>query len=268
MNALTFAINEVKNNIPSKILDYTFQLNTARIPGNMISIESRIIDTVVYGRVLPLIEILGGKEVMIPLAQCEATALDNLTAVYHVPATLTQNRNIVQVYEAVYGMGMGANTYRNGSMGSATSSSPFTNAIHSVVDAAQGPASSGTGEVSLVAPNTVAIRYYNVWNRNLYLRCRVANDNELNSIQPQHYRIFSQLVIHAVEAYIYNTSHISVDEGLLQGGQTLGAFRDILNNYADSEEKFQRALDDWRCTGILNDPIQKRRLMAARLRRY
>jgi len=50
-----------------------------------------------------------------------------------------------------------------------------------------------------------------------------------------------------------------MDQGQLSGGQMLGAFKEIVMNYADAEQMYREALRRWSKIAVLNDPEAHRR---------
>ena len=111
-----------------------------------------------------------------------------------------------------------------------------------------------TARCQLIAENTILIRDSIGFAPNGWLRCVLANDENLGNIQLRSYKHFSQLVEYAVKSYIYNELIINLDQGELQGGQTIGVFKEIIQGYSDAEQNYKDYLTDvWEAVAFMND---------------
>jgi hypothetical protein len=76
----------------------------------------------------------------------------------------------------------------------------------------------------------------------------------MSHIQMRSYRPFCRLVELAVKAYIYNDQVIEVDIGKIRGGQEIGKFKEIVEEYKDAEEQYQEFLaTTWQKVAYMND---------------
>lgn len=271
MNPIQYAMNAMtKGGIPKQILEYAFQPTRARFGTRMHSLEEEIRRLIIDERVLIDIGLRSGTEIRIPLDSCRCEAVDRLTYVYYIEPHQTQNRTINQLsYVSVgYGSWTGSASSYNDGVGGYVGGSTMGRNVSSMVNAASGPVLVSSSDLNLVGHNAVMVRFNNAFGRNLILTCRVADDDQLTSIRPTVFPEFAQLVLAATKSYLYNNLLIEVDEGLLQGGQQLGAFRDVLSNYQDAEEQYMRLLDEWRQISMFNDPTQRRRHRQSMIRKY
>lgn len=271
MNPIQYAMNTLlQGAIPHQLLEYAFQATRSRYGTRMHSLEEEIRRVIIDGRVLFDVNLLGGTEIFIPLDRCKCELVDQMTYVYHIDPLLTQNRPIMQVYDVTLGAGswMATTNMYTGDGGAYFGGSAMGRNTSSLVNAAQGPISISTSDVNIVGHNTVMIRFTSSYGRNLFLRCRVGDDDQLSSIRPQSYQDFANLVVWATKSYLYSNHMIEVDEGLLQGGQSLGVYRDILSSYSDAEERYNELKEEWRQIAIYNDPNQRRRQRQAMIRKF
>jgi hypothetical protein len=111
-----------------------------------------------------------------------------------------------------------------------------------------------TSRVQLIAENTILIRDGTAIPQNSFLRCVLANDDNLSNIQLRSYRHFSNLVELAIKSYIYNELVVQIDVGEIRYGQVLGVFKEIVTSYADAEVNYRDYLTEtWEKVAFMND---------------
>jgi hypothetical protein len=111
-----------------------------------------------------------------------------------------------------------------------------------------------TARVQLIGENVVMVRDTAILPANIYLRCVMANDENFSHLQMKSYRNFADLVVLAVKAYVYNEYVIRMDMAELYGGQQLGRFKEVVDQYADAEELYQTYLTEkWQKVAFMND---------------
>lgn len=256
MNLIQKSLDEVRYNIPREILDLVFieqEHRNSRLP---VSVDTMIRQKVIDARVKPDCNIVGGVETTIELVNVVPEYLDIYRVVYRIPKRLTQGKSIGSVLSVGFGVG--------GVMASTTMSSPGQSPL---MDAANGVLQShlpipmvSTAAVSLIGENTVLVEDNMALPVNLFLRCILDNDEELTHISQRSMLKFTQLVVLATKAYIFNNSAIRLDIGYVQGGQTIGRLREIIDGYADANELYYDYLQNtWAKVAFLNDPQQKMR---------
>jgi len=266
VDLVTVALDRVKFEVPSEVLRYTFsptrydpsKEGLIRDFSTGISNDTVIRRQVVEARVLVDINLCTGVEVFIPLVNVQADRIDNWTYVYRIPKELTQGRSITEVYGLAYGMG---NTLGNVGVISEDRSM--------VLEAAAGLLQSNsawtqvqTAYCTLVADNTVMVTNMNRVPGIAFLRCMVSHEPNLANISNIYADVFSELVILATKAFIYNRTIIQLDEGAIRGGASLGRIREIVDSYADSNQMYKEHLRDrWRKAGTMANKEQNRRLM-------
>lgn len=267
MNAIMKAIDDVKYRIPAQILNEVFVKKGNNWKNfTPVSLDERIINLVIKNRVLVDCNLVGGAEVTIPLDGYVVERYDAFSAVYVVPKSATQGRSITSVLSVGY-----AATSMQGVMGGLGGIRQGTvNAVNmagmAVMDAASPMPISSTARVQLIAENTILVKDVNPLISNAYVRCIIANDENLNHIQRRSIPVFCKLVELAVKSYVYNTLIITMDSAFLQGGMDLGKFKDIVEGYADSEEMYQEFLrDKWAGVSVMNDRETFTRLIKMQL---
>lgn len=262
MNAVTYALKQCEWTIPSEILDLVFLSGgLQQLTGYGISRSSRILETVIVPRVLTDCNLMGGREVVIPLEKATRQILDPMNSLFYIPKTLTQNSSISRALSVVYvNPNIGNNMVVRG-LTTGFSTSPLLDGANSLLNAAAGPVVLSTAHCYLTgSENTILITGQLQILPNIALRCWLELDNNLSHLQPTSYDKFAQLVEYAVKAYIYNNRVIKMDQDQLMSGMTIGRFKEIVDSYSDAEQNykdyktnvFQRVL-------ALNDPETKRR---------
>lgn len=266
MDLITVALNRVNFEVPPEVLRYTFsptrydpsKNGLIRDYSTGISNDTVIRRQVVEARVLVDLDLCSGVEIFIPLNNVESDWVDQWTMVYRIPKELTQGRSITEVYGLSYGAG-----HSLGNVGAISEDRSM------VLEAAAGLMQSNvawtqvqTAYCTLVADNTVMVTNMNRMPGIAYLRCLVSHDPNLSNI-PGHYAdVFSELVILATKAHIYNRTLIQLDEGAIRGGASLGRIREVVDSYADANQMYREHLRDrWRKAGVMANKEQHRRLL-------
>ncbi|MCY1335493.1 hypothetical protein D9M68_20220 [compost metagenome] len=267
MDLITIALDRVKFEIPQEVLRYVFSPTRYDPTRNGLvrdfstgaSTDVVVRRKVIEGRVLVDMDLCSGVEIFIPLTEnVEIERLDHWTYVYRIPKELTQGRSITEVYGLAYGMGsqMGI------SSGGQTDRSDVLESTAAMMASNQSWTQVQTAHVTLVADNTVSVTNMSRVPGISYLRCLVSHDPNLNNIPKAYTDKFTELVILAVKAYIYNSSIIQLDEGAIRGGASLGRIREIVDSYADSNTMYKEYLrDQWRKAGLMANKDQHRRFM-------
>ena len=251
MNPITKALDEVKFKIPRYILEQVFNDNLYGWKSAPTSIDDSMLSLVIRPRVLVDCNLVGGAEIFVYLEGLESQLVNPYTIIYRIPKERTQGRSIIaplSVYNYLGGMitAPGINT-------------PYiTNdtimAGNAMMNALKAAPAISTAYIQLIGENTIMVRENARLTGINYLRCVVANDENMNHLQLRSYPAFSKLVTLAIKSYIYNTLVIKMDTAFLQGGQELGRFKEIVDEYADAEELYQTYLEEeWQGVAFMND---------------
>jgi hypothetical protein len=238
MNAIRKAITDVSFRIPRQILEKAFLNRSVEWrQTSQTSVDDQILNNVIRARVLVDCNLIGGTQAVIPLEGLNQQRPDGYSSVIHIPKNRTQGRTINSVLHVAFlsqgnfagrmGAGFGGSSP---GMGNGSESSALAGAMQGIVAAFDKIPMTSTSKVQLIAENTILVRDSINIAPNTYLRCILANDDELSHIQLRSYRAFAQLVEYAVKSYIYNELIVSLDQGELQGGQSLGIFKEIIQS--------------------------------------
>lgn len=266
MNPIEYALLEIRNQIPLEILRLAFPGLDGQWENGVESLDFRIRTKIIENRVRTDINLVGGIEERIPLDRCQYNiSVDFTSVVIHVPAEVTHNRSIIQVHNISYGpTGYPASVNGTSNYGS-YSASPRGNRTENIVSAAAGANAFILGNVEIMGNNTFLVYYNGLLSPGMWLECRLADDENLNSIRPQTYTKFSELCVLACKAYIFQSFAISLDQGQLQGGMQLGVIRELVWNYQEAEERYQEARQRWRSIAVMNDNRQYRPFLASQI---
>lgn len=267
MNAIQKAIDELKFRIPKPVLEKAFiNRHLGWRQTSQSNIDDQILNNVIRARVLVDCNLVGGTQAVISLEGLVHDRPSDSTTVIHVPKERTQGRSINSVLHVSF-LSAGSISSWAGGGGSVGAYSGQENTA--LMGAAQGMVAAfdkipmtSTARVQLIAENTVLIKDSINMAPNCYLRCVLANDEDLNHIQLRSYRHFSKLVEYAVKSYIYNELIINLDQGELQGGAMIGVFKEIIQGYSDAEQNYNDFLKDvWEAVAFMNDSESYLRLM-------
>lgn len=241
MGPLSRCIDEIKFRIPRAILEAVFIKRSERWRLTPVSLDEHILNEVIRPRVLVDCNLVGGTEVFIPLDGIEVERSNDYTSVYRIPKDRTQGRSIMSVLNITFSDPTKVSSY---GVAAGVNQSIMLQAGQAVMDAMGSMPVTSTAYVQLIGENVVMVRDTVVLPANIYLRCLLANDDNMSHLQLKSYRDFSKLAELAVKAYIYNEYVIPMDMGELLGGQQLGRFKEIIDSYADSEELYQVFLQE------------------------
>ena len=107
--------------------------------------------------------------------------------------------------------------------------------------------------LEVIGENVILIRQNTTITNMNFIRCILANDEDMNNIQIRAYAAFYKLVGYAVKSYIYNFWVVKIGMGFLIGGKELGPFKDVIESYADAEENYQEFLTkEWAAVDFMN----------------
>lgn len=256
MNPVQRIIADIKWNIPIEVLNAAFYRREFGRQLTPINIDELIRERVIEQKVRVDCDLVGGTELLIPIHDLAFEMWDNYRFCYRIPRDRTDGRNITRVVGVVLG-----NFVVNGSSyaGSGDYSQPL-DASNSVLAAQSAIPYVASTDVQLIGPNTILVSDIMTTTTAMHLRCFVENDADFNNLSLPTIHRFSELCTLATKAYIYNTLKIPMDMGQLVGGMNLGAFKEVIEEYRDSNQLYNEfLLNKWKRLAILNDPMAKRR---------
>ena len=274
MNAITFALNEVRQRIPPEILKLVF--NKSRINNVIYTGMSRDLPVAVSGEirravidtwVLPLINCAGAVTDDIPLAGLGFEEPLPHQRIYHIPKSMTNGRSITSVYAVVWGRNGSSAlnpyaTYGNNALGGCGVSA-VTMASRQVANSFAPIGITQTSDVPLIGENTFLVEGWQPIPGEHYAKVMLGHDEELSMIHPRSYPVFAALVVAATKAFIYNNYYIELGAGELVSGMQLGQIKEIVDGYRDAEtivDEIYRL--QWGKVAHLGDPGRKQRHLA------
>lgn len=268
MNAIQYALNNLRFKIPNELLEAAFAQNNLSNYTNAFhtdtgfnSIEANIRSEVIEARVNIDISLKGAMQVAIDLSRCPYTTHNTYTRVYTIPPEQLGGRPIISVQSISYSsmvINLANHSYNS-------AGGTLFNATMDLYRTVSSMPISGTANLQRIGTNTVLVTDHALINTdNMYMLLTVAHDENLNAINPGLYPLYAELVEFAVKAHIYNKLAIVVGQDYLKGGFTLGKFKEILDNYADANEMYSQIYkEQWGKAQFTNDPGRKARFIKA-----
>lgn len=266
MDLISVSIQRVKFEIPPEVLRLAFapkqydgrQQNFFRSPHSSVSIDAVIRRQIIDARVAVDVNLCSGVETIISLNNIPQERIDPWNLIYRIPKDRTDGRTITAVYSLSFGQGDVLGAYQPNSLNSSA-----------MLDAAAGVLQSNlpwtqvqSAYVSLIGENTVLLSNIGQFPGMLYLRCQVTHEPNFANIPPQYYDVFSELVILAAKAYVYNNVIVSLDEGAIQAGASIGRIREVIDGFADSNQMYKEHLrDNWKLAAHFSDFQKNQRTM-------
>lgn len=264
MNALSYAINQLRFRIPIAVLKIAFRENNSSWRQAPVSLDDLIMQHVIRARILVDADIVGGQEVTIPLDRLPYKMLDTYIALFEVPVERTNGRTIMSILSVGY---LPYTYAQSGGVSTISTANPnqTTNVLLAglrVGNAMSAIPAVSTASAELVGHNVVVIRDNNRPAAPYLLRCVVGNEENLNNISLRSYNQFARLVELGVKSYIYNKLLIDIDNAYLTGGQELGSVKNYVEGLADSEEMYRTFLEEeWAKVAWIQDHVAHQRLI-------
>lgn len=271
MSIMHKALEEIRFQIPYPILEQSFIIPTVgNSPSNILSLDSMILDKVITPKVIADTNIVGGQLAMIPVNQLNYSYFDNWSRVYDIPSELIDGRNVMTVLSAHYlpqGYTFSMGTGGNAAYGPHGPMSDIGSAATRLGNSFSSVPVISTASVQLVGNNTVLVRDRNYITHIYALKVILDNQQDLSNINPRFWLVFSDLCVLAVKAYIYNILILNIGQGYLSGGQELGPFKDIVDDYRESYELYRDMLETkWRKANFWNDREQSSQFLRSMIR--
>lgn len=257
MNAIQKALSDLHHKIPAEILEAAFiDDEPFRGPG-AVNIDYAIREQVLNNRVMVDVNLAGGMLHMVPMDGIKPEYIDQFQAVFRIPKELTQGRSISRVLALAYGDQRAYGNY----LQSTTAYNTISDALQGVMNSHVGIAMTETTNIRLIAENTLLVTDLLSIPTRTHLRCYLDNDPEMTQLRTTMFPVFSELVMYAVKAYIYNKLIMKIGRDVMQGGRDLGVFKQIVESYADSEELYTTMLTGrWVKAYKLNDTLSRQRI--------
>lgn len=276
-NPLIYAVNEIKSTIPYEVLHAGMMIDEQNATSNLTSLEEKILTKVIRKRVLLDANIVGGIESIIPLINVQPSYYEHFYTVYNIPNELTMNKQIISALSLSYlpvnnsqiqfGSFYGNNNVNhNNAFGGGGDYNPFISIANRIGNSSAPNGVLSNAHIELVAYNTLLIYAHFRTLVNYGVRVVLENDSNLSNIQPRSYKNFGTLCVLATKAYLYNKLIIPINSGMLSGGQELGMFKSILENYSSAEEDYSTYLREvWASVAYMSDTQRYNRYLGSLL---
>ena len=265
---MQYILNRINSTIPLPILNEAFEPDK-----RYMSLDECIREDVICRRVLDDCNLFAGKvsRIVLQASWAEKTNIPPMLGiistgsytVYRIPPMMRENKRIVAVvsleYPPQYYSG-NLLTYGGASLTGSTAGDLACQALNSVSGGSQfykpTPILKEGHLVYIYPPQSTHIDWI--------MTCRLEYDSEYTNINDSAVKPLVDLVECATKAYIYNKLILKIDAVKLEGGYEMGKFREIVESYADQNEKYDELLMNFR-GGALLDPDRMARIIAMAL---
>lgn len=256
MNPVSYSLQNIHRTIPRDILEKVFISIIQHRYTVPVSLDARIRELVIEPWVMVDCNLVGGTETFLPLEAVPREQMDPFTVIYRIPKSMTQGRTITSALSVSFGQGSIIGSTNMGLRGS----SPMLDAASSVMNAQLPIPMVSSAYCTLIGENVVLIGDNIALPTNLFLRCKLENDEAFTHLKPTSYMQFAQLVEYAIKAYIYTNSAIVMDRAFIHAGADLGRMKEIIDSYSDAFENYKTYFrETWQKVSILNDYTAHRR---------
>lgn len=261
VQAFTNALRNVYNNIPLPLLEAAFRPRDYQV-----SIDQRIKEVIVLGRVLPDFNVNAGKIKRIPLSACQ---IENIKpdpdfgsilsptpgTLYRVPSHARENRDIVGVIDISYiydyagindtpfGFGVNGNTVRS--------------LATAMLNSHTGRNACLTPTPILLNNNMILITPTNSFLTDWALVCRLGYDEEFTNLSNSSILQLGKIILTATKGYIWLNLSIRIDQAELSGGQELGQFKNIVDSYKDELDKYNDELSKLNASALFDLEVNR-----------
>lgn len=238
-NPVAYALSYARRYIPIQILEATYMTGFDQRYRGPLSLDDQLRSQVIFPVVVTDSNLIGGTEVTVEVDETSREFVDSYSAVYTIPKHQTNNRAIVSVLSVSYGlhtpnMNFAANP--NGDFMAKTAAGMWwSNVAIPLIS---------TARTTIVGENKILVKDNIALPPRLFLRCWLENPEDYSHIPSTMYREFAKLCLYAFQADIYNRNIVSMDQGVLQSGQELGAYRSIVESYSDAAENYHTYFEE------------------------
>lgn len=272
-NAIDLALRKIYISIPKPILELAFQKEPDE---RQKSLDECIVDKVIDGFVRPDLNSISGKfkEIALDPAWCIQTYVPSgymsavpliPYAVYSIPSHARENRNLSQVIslKSPY-ISLGSIGQIAGTVGTPGLGLNAGNLACTILDGNTGAKTPILPNPILLQGNKVKLTPMEMSMMTMFpwiLECRLEFDSDFTNMTPDTLSSFCELVLSAVKSYIYNTTVVEMDMGIVHSGQNIGAFKEIIMEYKDQFERYQVLRNDFHSAATYLDQDTMREIM-------
>lgn len=273
MNAIDYALNYVRREIPEEILKEAFRpirTSTSRNRFNSFSsIDHQIRDKVIDGVVNVDCNLIGGSTVKIDLDTADVEDLGNNQYLIRLDDSelggneLTHPIRIHMITGAQYDR---IGPIPNQGMGAADL---IMRAAGQIFKNLRGIASVSASNIQMVSKNTLLVNDSNLdsWGK-MILVGMCSNNTDMSNLEPSSYRQYGEMVSLATKAHIYNTLNIKIGSDMMKGGTRIGQFAEVVRGWADARQMYKEYFEEtWMRTSFNNDRVRVNELIGMRFSR-
>lgn len=265
MNLIQQAVNKVINFIiPHHIVREAFKDKLPQYRGAPISLDELVMIKVIRPRVLIDMDVKGGQIMVVDTDGVQPAYVDMRTSIFELPAEKFMYRTMLSVLSASfipYAISFNNNNTPAYYMPNGNNSD-LLSAAQRVGNAMSNMQPLSTSDIEIIGYNTILIRQ-NIRSTGIYsMRILVGNEENLNNLPIKMLPQITKLCEYAIKAYIYRELIILMDQGFLEGGQSIGSIKSIVESYADANEMYETYLkEEIGGAAHLADPTRKRRFL-------
>lgn len=268
MNIIVKAVQDAMYIIPEDILKATFLPRVRGYARGAETLEQAIISQVVNSRVVPDANIAKGEHMTIWLGDLKPKIIQDYRVIFEIPANKLLGKTILSVLSvsyAPYTGGIGSLGYAFGGTGPMFAQDTMT-ATQQMVEASSAIPNVSTAKVEIMGENVLMIEDSQRFTTQYHVQVYVTDSNYLNKIDPRSYEYFSTLVEYAVKAHVYRKLRLTIDRARIEGGSELGVFKDIVDEYADSETNYRTFLrEKWAKVAFMDNRPRYSRFLKAQV---
>jgi hypothetical protein len=257
-SSIDTALNNVRHNIPPELLCLAFVF-TDRGQILPTTWEQGLLEKVIFGRVLPDCNIVGGRTKQFALLSqyietTTTSAHDWYTGVgpysiYRIPAEVRDNMPICEILSVTPPVqiagGMGTLNY--GALNSPMHAARQMIESWTMNSYIQVPlAELVSGDLIRITPSASTAFEWMIY-------ARIGYDKQMLGLNSSAILPFSHLVLCAAKAYIYNNMIVKIDQGMIQHGYEVGVVRSLIESYSTENDRYQELLDQF-SGGAMLDP--------------
>jgi hypothetical protein len=263
INAFTNSLRLIYNTIPHPILEAAFRPRDFQV-----SLDQRIKDTIILGRVLPDCNINTGKIKRIPLRRSMAEPIRSMDGggsladqggkrLYNIPPEARENRDIVGVIDISFRLDY--TTFAYGQDGFGSQGNTLGGLARAALDSHTMSNACLTPTPTLLANNMILIDTYNLFfsDDEWTLVCRLGYDDEFTNISNSSVYPLSELILTATKAYVWVNLVLRIDQAELSGGQEIGQFKAIVDEYKPALDQYKEDLMKTRGAAMYDPAVMR-----------
>lgn len=259
INGVENALRKIFQTIPKPILTAAFTPEQYSV-----SLDKRIHDEIIIGRVIGDCNIEAGKLKKIRLKQewVERTSDPELSpmgesGIYRIPIEAREGRPIVAVLDITFpetimsanvGYPAAFDNYSGNTLGTLMDTMLESHTLSRGV-VMPTPILKGSDMVKLDPPGT----YIDAWS----LNCRLGYDVNFTGLSMSAIGMLQEMIINATKSYIWTKLIVDIDRAYLSSGQEIGVFKSIVEEYKDASERYDDAKKRFKGASALDPELYR-----------